>query len=105
MPAKKDDSNLFESVLVHFGTDKVRFEADHLKMGSSIMTVPSAWRFKPLTEIDLKLELPSGKKTAARSIKCRGIIVECRPLKKKGRYHVDLLLTRVPPQYASLAQK
>jgi hypothetical protein len=104
MPAKQDDSNPFESILVHFGSDKVRFEAEDLKMGSSMMTVPSAWRFKPLTEIDLKMELPSSRK-AARSIKCRGIIVECRPLKKKGRYHVDLLLTRVPAGYANLTQK
>jgi len=106
--AKKDDSGIFDSVLVHFGSDKARFHSTHLKINRSIITVPTAWHFKPMTQIGLKLELPSndkGGKTAARLINCEGIIVECRPLKQKGRYHADLLLTHIPSRHEALIQK
>lgn len=105
MPAKKDLASLFESVWVHFRSDKAKFEPEHLKVSPSRLSVPTKWRIKPLTEIGLELELPAEKKAVARSIKCRGIAVDCRPLKKKGHYQVDLLLTHVPPQYTDLTQK
>lgn len=105
--AKKDTSGIFDSILVHFGKDKVRFDPGHLKINSQhpILTVPTAWHFKPLTEVGLRLEVPSGKKKTSRQIECRGIIVECRPQKKKGHYHVDLLLTHLPSGSSSLFQK
>ncbi|MBI4025998.1 MAG: hypothetical protein HY360_13515 [Verrucomicrobia bacterium] len=103
--AKKDDSGIFDSILVHFGPDKARFHPAHLKINRSIITVPSAWQFKPLTEVGLKVQLPPGKTRTDRPIECRGIIVECRPLKQKGRYHVDLLLTEIPSRHANLFER
>ncbi len=103
--AKRDESGVFNSILVHFGSDKARFNTNHLKINRSIMTVPTAWRFKPMTEVGLKLQLPLNKNGKARPIQCRGIIVDCRPLKQKGRYQVDLFLTNVPARHASLLQK
>ena len=104
--AKKDNSGVFDSVLVHFGPEKAKFHSAHLKVNQSVVTVPSAWHFKPLTEVSLEMEFPSGGKSQERPIKCRGIIVECRPLKKqKGHYQVDLLLTHIPSRQASLFQR
>ena len=103
--AKKDESGVFDSVLVHFRSDKARFHSNHLKINRSIITLPTAWRFKPLTEIGLKLELPPSGKGASRFIQCRGIIVECRPLKRKGHYHVDMLLTHIPSRHEAFVQK
>ncbi len=102
--AKKDNSGVFDSILVHFRADKARFRSAHLKFNRSIITVPTAWHFKPLTEIGLKLELPFSGKNGRRLIDCRGIIVECRPLKRKGHYHTDLLLTHIPSRHEVLVR-
>lgn len=109
--AKKDDSGIFDSVLVHFGSDKARFHPQHLKIDRSFITVPSAWQFKPLTEVEVKLQLPPHKKGRGRSLQCRGIIVDCRPLvhknngSQKGSYHIDLFLTHIPIRDASHLRK
>jgi len=78
-----------------------------MRFNRPIITVPSAWHFKPLTEVSLELKLPTGKKNknGGPPIQCHGIIIECRPLKQKSRYHVDLLLTDLPTRHANLVQK
>jgi hypothetical protein len=104
--AKNDESGIFDSILVHFGSNKARFHPHLLKINRSIITVPTAWHFKPLTEVDLKVQLPAAKKKPSKKfIQCRGIIIDCRPLKQKGRYHVDLLLTDIPSRHATAFQK
>lgn len=105
--AQNDESGVFDSVLVHFGSDKARFQPADLKIRRSILTLPTAWHFKPMTEVDLKLLVPSGKTGKTHPIQCRGIIIDCRPLKsrEKGRFQVDLLLTEIPSRYAGFFQK
>jgi len=103
----KDLSADLNSVLVHFGADKARFHPMHLRVNRSIITVPSAWHFKPLTEVSVKLQLPPGHKSkrALKAVECRGIIVECRPWKQKGRYHVDLVLADLPTRHEPLFKR
>jgi hypothetical protein len=96
--ARKDTSGVFDSVLVHFGPEKARFHPTHLKMSRSFITVPTAWKLKPLTEVSLEVHVPKTKKGSM--IKCHGIIINCRPIKnKKGHYQVDLLLSDIPKKY------
>ncbi len=102
--AKKDASGVFDSILVHFGSDKARFSPQALKVNRSVITVPSAWQFKPMTEVGLKVQLPGKKNGLSKAVQCRGIIVECRP-EKKGLYQVDLLLTDIPQKHANLFEK
>ncbi len=99
--AKKDSSGVFDSILVHFGSDKARFKPQTLKVNRSVITVPSAWQFKPMTEVGLKVQVPSKKGSRSKAVQCRGIIVECRP-QKKGQFQVDLLLTDIPDRHANL---
>jgi hypothetical protein len=109
--AKKDTSGIFDSVLVHFGPEKARFHPTHLKISRSFLTVPSAWQFKPLTEVSLTVEVPRSKKSKAKKeIKCRGIIIDCKPLHKKKQtkdlhYQVDLLLADVPTKHSETIKK
>ncbi|MDD2709832.1 MAG: hypothetical protein PHV34_17755 [Verrucomicrobiae bacterium] len=98
MKAGKQETQKFDSVLVHFNEDKVKFSPDQFKVSHPMVTVPSAWPFKRLKEIGVDMEVPISRKSS-QEIKCRGIVVDCRPLKKKkGHYHVDVLLTDVPKQ-------
>lgn len=99
--AQKDTSGVFDSILVHFNDDKARYDSTHLKLDRSIITVPSAWAMKPMTEVRLKVQPPAPKSKKGRPIECHGIIVACRPQKKKGHFHVDLLLTDLPTKDAS----
>jgi hypothetical protein len=102
--ASKDTSGVFDSILVHFGPEKARFHPAHLKLSRSFITVPTAWKFKPLTEVCMEVHLPNSKKGSM--VKCHGIIINCRPVKKKkGHYMVDLLLSHVPPKYESAFNK
>ena len=104
--AKKDGSSVFDSILVHFGSDKARFHPTHFKVHHSVITVPSAWRFKPLAHVGVTFHLPPEKSNKReRLVPCQGIIADCRPLKQKRHYHVDLLLTEIPPRYASFFKK
>lgn len=98
--AKKDHSGVFDSILVHFNEDKARFHPDHLKLSRSFISVPTAWKFKPLTEVCMEVHVPKTKKGSM--IKCHGIIVNCTPIKsKKGHYQVDLLLSDIPKKHES----
>jgi len=102
--AKKNPSGIFDSILVHFGSDRARYHPSHLKMSRSFITVPTAWKFKPLTEVCLDVHLPKTKKGSM--IKCHGIIINCRPIKNnKGHYQVDLLLSDVPRKYEKSFEK
>jgi hypothetical protein len=102
--AKKDTSGVFDSVLVHFGPEKARFHPSHLKLSRSFITVPTAWKLKPLTEVCLEVHVPKTKKGSM--IKCHGIIINCRPIKEnKGHYQVDLLLSDVPKKYEKSIEK
>ena len=104
MPSlKKRPSGSFDSVLVHFGPEKAKFHSTHLKLSHTFISVPTAWHFKPLTEVSLDLIVPNkgGKRNALKPIKCHGIIIGCKPLKKKKKsYVVDLLLADLPERYA-----
>ncbi len=103
--AQKDTSGIFDSILVHFNDDKARFDSTHLKVDRSIITVPTAWQLKPMTEVSLKLQPPAKQRKKGRPIECHGIIVACRPQKKKGHFHVDLLVTDLPTRHASTLKK
>jgi hypothetical protein len=102
--AQKDPSGVFDSVLVHFGSGKARYHPMHLKVHRSMITVPSAWAFKPLSQVLVKVEVPS-RNGKNRLINCHAVVVACRPLKGKGHYLVDLYITDLPESHTQTLQK
>jgi hypothetical protein len=102
--AKKAPSDLFDSILVHFGSDKARFHPTHLKIDRSFITVPTAWHFKPMTEVKIKIQVPS-KSGNEKLIQCHAIILDCRPLKPKGHYEVDLFIIDLPQRHTGTLEK
>jgi hypothetical protein len=96
--AKRDTSGIFDSLQVHYGGDHASFSADTIKVGKSVITLPSAWSIEPFTEIDFQME---NSKAKAGKINCRGVVVDCRKQKsakksKKEQYEIDLLLIDLP---------
>lgn len=89
--------------MVGYGDQHVRFKASGLKMRRSILTLPSAWKFVPMSEIAFEVSLPRRRAAARDSALCRGIVLACRPQKSaKNRYEVDLVLTQVPRSHLAL---
>lgn len=96
--AKRDTSGIFDSLQIHYGGDHANFAADAIKVGKSVITLPSAWNIEPFTEIDFQME---NSKTKGGKINCRGVVVDCRKQKsakrsKKDQYEIDLLLIDLP---------
>lgn len=96
--AKRDTSGIFDSLQVHYGGDQANFSADGLKVGKSIITLPSAWEIEPFTEIQVQMENPAAKGS---KINCHGVVVDCRKEKsknksKKHQYQLSLLLIDLP---------
>jgi hypothetical protein len=96
--AKRDTSGIFDSLQVHYGGENASFAADSLKVGKSVITLPSAWNIEPFTEMQVQMEDP---KARGAKIDCRGVVVECRRRKalknsKKEQYEVSLLLIDLP---------
>lgn len=96
--AKKDTSGIFDTLQVYYGGSHASFSPDQLKVGKSVITLPTAWNIEPFTEIDVQMENPKAKKA---KLTCRGVVVDCRKQKsakraEKDRYEVDVLLIDLP---------
>jgi len=92
--AKRDTSGIFDSLQVHYSGDHASFAADAIKVGKSVITLPSAWNIEPFTEIDFQME---NTRVKGGKINCRGVVVDCRKKKsKKEQYEIDLLLIDLP---------
>ncbi len=73
------------------------FKASQIKMRRSILTIPSAWNFAPMTEVAFELKTSKARAPREKGACCHGIVLECRPQKNgKERYEMDLVLTQVP---------
>lgn len=99
--AKRDTSGIFDSLQVHYGGDHASFSPDTIKVGKSVITLPSAWNIEPFTEIDFQMENSKSKDGKGGKINCRGVVVGCRRQKgarksKKEQYEIDLLLIDLP---------
>ena len=96
--SKRDTSGFFDSLQVHYGGDHASFSPSAIKVGKSVITLPSAWNIEPFTEIDFQVE---NTKARGGKINCRGVVVDCRRQKsakksKKEHYEIDLLLIDLP---------
>jgi hypothetical protein len=96
--AKRDTSGIFDSLQVHYGGDHASFSPASIKVGKSVITLPSAWNIEPFTEIDFQVE---NSKSKGGKINCRGVVVDCRRQKSakkstKEQYEIDLLLIDLP---------
>ena len=92
-----------DGLLVRYGSEQMRFKPAQFKMKRSILTIPTAWKFKPMAEIAFEVDTPRSKPGTSAASCCRGIVLACRPQKgKKGRYEVDLVLTQVPRNQVEL---
>lgn len=78
-------------------TKQLCIKASQLKMRRSILILPSAWKFAPMTEIVFELKSSRLRASGGKDACCRGIVLACRPQKNaKDRYEMDLVLTQVP---------
>ncbi len=90
------------SIVVRFGKDAVKFSPSDFKVERSLLTIPTAWAFKPMSEISFEIEFPGVNGRRQSPAKCRGIVLSCRPQKRKGHFHVDLFPTQVSPSCGDL---
>lgn len=92
-----------EGMLVRYGSEQMRFKPSQFRMRRSILTLPTAWKFKPMAEIAFEVDAPKGRTGRNGAALCRGIVLACRPQKgKNGHYEVDLVLTQVPRSHIEL---
>ena len=90
-------------LLVRYGAEQMRFKPSQFKMRRSILTIPTAWKFKPMAEVAFEVDAPKYRAKRNGAALCRGIVLACRLQKgKKDCYEVDLVLTQVPRSHIEL---
>lgn len=102
---EEDLSEIFDSLVIHYGNEKARFCVSALKVHQSVITLPTAWRLKPFVEVSLDFQIPAQSKKRSQLIKCRAIILDCRSLRKKGHFHTDFFITYIPARHAAAFQQ
>ncbi|MBV9463392.1 MAG: hypothetical protein JO317_04100 [Verrucomicrobiae bacterium] len=119
--ATRDTSGIFDSLSIHYAGDEAKFAASKLKVGKSVLTLPSAWSIAPFTELDFQLENPKSKNS---KINCRGMVVQCRKATKAAKtsafkapkaskaaraaqpeYEIDVLLIDLPTAQQKTLEK
>lgn len=84
-------------MVVRYGKEQMRFKPSQFKMRRSILTIPTAWKFTPMTEVAFEVDASKSRKGKSGNGLCRGIVLACRSQKgKKDHFEVDLVLTQVP---------
>lgn len=96
-PSKGGKKTAPTGLLVRYGAEQMSFKPSQFKMRRSILTIPTAWKFKPMVEIAFEVDAKKSRTGRNGAALCRGIVLACRLQKgRKDRYEVDLVLTQVP---------